>query len=130
MDESELKTTLANLKADVEKLKNIKDSKIITEKLKQLDDHLEWFGKMRDEVQKYLDEKHDDSARKDAKTVEPDEIPKHHVGDWKKEQAEQYIKSFNENYDEDTIKNLHGNSIDEYTKKKVLVQELRSRFNI
>lgn len=130
MDESELQTTLANLKADVEKLKNIKDSNIISAKLKQLDEHLEWFQKMKKEVEKYLSEKNDDSAREDAKTVEPGEIPKHHVGDWNKGQAEQYIKSFNENYDEGTIKNLHGDSLDEYNKKKALVQELKSRFNI
>ena len=130
MDESELQTTLANLKADVEKLKNIKDSGIISDKLARLDEHLEWFGKMHDEIEKYLSEKRDDSARKDAETVEPDEIPKHHVGDWNKGQAEQYIKSFNQNYDEGAIKNLHGNSLDEYNKKKALVQELKSRFNI
>jgi len=130
MDESELQTTLANLKADVEKLKNIKNSKIITEKLDHLDEYLKWFKEMQDKVEKYLGEKHDDSAREDAKTVEPDEIPKYHVGDWNKEQAEQYIKSFNENYDEDRIKNLHGKDIDRYTQKKALVQELRSRFNI
>lgn len=130
MDESELQTTLANLKADVEKLKNIKDSKIINEKLDRLDEYLNWFKQMKDKVEKYLDEKRDDSARKDAKTVEPDEIPKHHVGDWNKEQAEQYIKSFNENYDKGAIKSLHGDSLDEYTRKKALVQQLRSRFNI
>ena len=130
MDESELQTTLANLKADVEKLKNIKDSKIITEKLDRLDEYLKWFKEMQDKVEKYLGEKHDDSAREDAKTVEPDEIPKHHVGDWNKVQAEQYIKSFNQNYDEGAIKNLHGDSLDEYTRKKALVQQLKSRFNI
>lgn len=130
MDESELQTTLANLKADVEKLKNIKDSKIINEKLDRLDEYLKWFEKMKDEIKKYLVEKHDDSAREDAKTVEPDEIPKHHVGDWDKGQAEQYIKSFNQNYDEGAIKNLHGSSLDEYTRKKALVQQLKNRFNI
>ena len=130
MDESELQTTLANLKADVEKLKKAKDSILITTKLDRLDEYIQWFKLMQNEVKKYLDEKRDDSARQDAQTVEPEEIPKYHVGDWNKEQAEQYIKSFNENYDEDRIKNLHGNDIDKYAKKKVLVQELRSRFNI
>ena len=130
MDESELQTTIANLKADVEKLKKIKDSGIISEKLERLDEYLKWFEKVQDEIKKYLDEKGDDSARKDAQTVEPDEIPKHHLGDWNRGQAEQYIKSFIENYDDDTIKNLHGNDIDEYTKKKALIQELRNRFNI
>ena len=130
MDESELQTTLANLKADVEKLKKAKDSILITTKLDRLDEYIKWFKQMQDEVKKYLDEKRDDSARKDAQTVEPDELTKFHIGDFNKEQAEQYIKSFNENYDEDTIKNLHGKSIDEYTMKKVLVQVLRSRFNI
>ena len=130
MDESQLQTDLANLKADVEKLKNTKDSKIITEKLKRIDEYLKWFENMEQKIKKYMDEKLDDSARKDAKTVTPDEIPKHHVGDWNKGQAEQYIKSFSENYDEDTIKNLHGNDVDEYNQKKALVQELKSRFKI
>ncbi len=130
MDESELQTTLINLKADVEKLKKAKDSILITTKLDRLDEYLKWFKEMQDKVEKYLDEKRDDSAREDAKTVEPDELPKHHVGDWNKGQAEQYIKSFNQNYDQGAIKNLHGDSLDEYTRKKVLVQQLKGRFNI
>lgn len=130
MDESELQTTLANLKADVEKLKNIKESKIIMQKLARIDEMLKWFDKTKETIQKYMEEKRDDSARKDAKTVEPDEIPKHHVGDWNKGQAEQWIKAFNQEYDEDTIKNLHGKEIDEYAKKENLVKELKSRFNI
>ena len=48
---------------------------------------------------------------------------KEHLGDMSLAQAEQMIKSFNQNYDEDVVKNLHG-------EKKIQYFYLNSQRNL
>lgn len=108
MDESQLQTDLTNIKADIEKLKKIKDSKIIMEKLARIDEMLKWFDKTKDTIQKFMEEKRDKSARKSSiETGRPTHEDEHSEHAPSKEQIEAETDSFRNNYDSSKIKELN-----------------------
>jgi hypothetical protein len=70
------------------------------------------------------------SAREEAKAITDGKAPAHFIGERTRESALQRVKSFEQNYDTGSVKNLHGDELVQYHKEQAICKMLIDKYNI